>query len=144
MADDWVLQILRVLRHFLAGLEFHVRFLPIRTVTGELSPTALLTRVIRSADGIDFHFEDRLHRLFHFRLRGLRRDLEYQRVLVFLDAEAFLGNHRLADDLVCRFHLRDLRRLLRASTRAARRLLRLLAFTLDSLLLASRCRVFQR
>ena len=91
----------------LAGLFFALkrpRLLPIGAVAGKFSATALFPGIIRRADRIHFHFENRLHSFLYFSLRGLRRNLEDQRVLVFLDAEAFLGNHRLADDLVCRFH----------------------------------------
>src|SRR6185312_5657279 len=99
------LQILRVLRHLLAGPQSYVRLLPVRTIPGKLSSPPLFPRIIRRAHRVHFHFEDCLHRFFDLRLGRLGRNLEDQRVLVFLDAQALLCNYRPANNLICGLHI---------------------------------------
>src|SRR6185437_1882116 len=98
------LQILRVLRHFFAGLQPHISFLPVRAIPGELAATPLFARIVRRANGLYFYLEDPLHRFIDFRLSRLGSDLKDQRVLVFLDGQALFGDDRLANDLISRFH----------------------------------------
>src|SRR5258708_26306875 len=129
LSADCFLQILRVLRHLLPGLQSHVRFLPIRTVAGKFPATPLFARIISGAHRVHFHLEDRLYRFFDLGLRRLWRNLEHQRVLLFLDAEALLGNYWPANDLICGFHLRYLRRFLSTGTGAPRRFLWRFTFT---------------
>src|SRR5205823_13336102 len=59
---------------------------------------------VGSAHGINFHFEDLLHGLLDFRLGGFAGHFENQGAFVFLHAQAFFGNYRAANNLVCRFH----------------------------------------
>src|SRR5208282_4350942 len=100
------LQILRVLRHFFAALQPHVRLLPVRTVARKLAPPPFFPRIIRGAHRRYFHFEDGLHRFLDLGLRRLGRHLEHQRVLGLFNAEAFFGDHRLLNNLIRGFHLR--------------------------------------
>src|SRR5208337_466609 len=98
------LQILRVLRHLLAGLQPHVRLLPIGTVACELAPPPFFSRIIRRAYRNHLHFEDGLHRFLDLGLRRLRRHLEYQRVLGLFNPEALFRDHRLLNNLISGFH----------------------------------------
>src|SRR6202521_3435997 len=98
------LQVLRVLRHLFAGLQPHIRLLPVRTVAGKLSPPPFFSRIGGGADRMHFHFKNTLHRFLNFRLSRRRRHLKNQRVLVLLDGETFLGDDRTPKDLVCGFH----------------------------------------
>src|SRR6195256_1492647 len=99
-----LLQVLCVLRHLLAALQPHVRLLPVRTIARELTPPPFFPRIIRRAHRSHLHLEYRLHRFLDLGLRRLRRHLEYQRVLRLFNAEAFLGDHRLPDNLIRGFH----------------------------------------
>src|SRR6185312_6569771 len=103
--DDARLQVLRVLRHLLAGPQPYKCLLPIRTIPGKLSPPPFFAREIRGAHRMYFHFKNRLHRLLDLSLGRFRRHLEDQRVLVFLDPQALLGNHRPANNLICGLHV---------------------------------------
>src|SRR4029077_14647665 len=89
---------------FLAGLQPHVRLLPVRAIAGETSAAPLFSRIIRGAHRVHLHFEDRLDGFLDLRLGRLLRHLEHERVLVFLDGQALLRNDRTAKNLVCRFH----------------------------------------
>src|SRR5208282_4916446 len=100
------LQILRVLRHLFAALQTHVRFLPIRTVAGELPPPPFFSRIIRGAHRRHLHLEDRLHRFLDLGLRRLGRHLKHQRVLRLFNAEALFRDHRFLNNLIRGFHLR--------------------------------------
>src|SRR5271163_1755918 len=98
------LQILRVLRHLLPGPQPHISLLPVRTVAGKLPAPPLFPRIGRRAHGKYFDLENRLHRLLDLGLRSLGRNLEHQRVLVFLDRQPFFRDHRTPNNLICGFH----------------------------------------
>src|SRR4029077_1673946 len=82
----------------------HVSLLPVGTIAGKLSPAAFFSRIGGGADGEHLHFENRLHRLPDLGLGRSWRHLEDQRVLVFLDGQAFFRDHGTANDLICGFH----------------------------------------
>src|SRR4029077_1205135 len=98
------LKVLRVPRHLPATLQPHVRLLPVRTIARKLAPPPFFPRIIRCSHRSDFYFEDRLNRFLDLGLRRFRRHLEYQRVLGLFNAEAFFGDHRLLNNLICGFH----------------------------------------
>src|ERR1700722_7481874 len=94
------LQIAYILRQLLASLQLHVGFLPIGPVARKLAPPALLARKGCRAYRDNLHFEERLHGLLDFRLGGIGRYLEDQRVLDFLYAQPLFGDYRAANDCV--------------------------------------------
>jgi hypothetical protein len=65
------LNIIRVLDHFFAFSQPHVRFLPIAAETLGASTAAKLPMKIRRANVIHFHFKNSLYRFLDFRLGGV-------------------------------------------------------------------------
>src|SRR5579872_1379698 len=93
---------LRPVRRFLAGLQFYVRFLPIRPKTGELAPPALLAFDVARPDMLHFHFEQLFYRRLHLHFVSVRRNLEAQRALGLFLRHALFGNQRPPDDFMDR------------------------------------------
>src|SRR5437016_2363454 len=83
-----VLQVLRVLDHFFAFGELHVRFLPVAPVAFVLATAAHLADKVGRAHVVYFYLEDLLHSFLDFRLRGRRRNFKDHGVLRFFHAKA--------------------------------------------------------
>jgi len=109
------LKVLRVLRHLLAGFKTHVMPSSIGTIPANFSPAAFFFpdrwRCGRRAP----HFENRPAPLPDLGLRSQLAPLEDQRVLVFLDGQAFFRDHGTANDLIW-ISSGDLRRFLTRPT----------------------------
>src|SRR5579884_1324984 len=93
---------LRVLRHFLARAQPHVRLFPIRAVAGETAAPPQLAFEIARAHFGDLHFEHVLDRGLDLRFIGARRDFEAQRRLTFLLVDGLFGHDRPLDYVVNR------------------------------------------
>src|ERR1700693_461755 len=94
------LNVVRVLDHFFAFRQPHVRFLPIAAESLGAATAAELPMKICRADVIHFHFKNALHCFLDFGLSGVRGDLEYHRVLSFLHTKTLLGNDGPFDNLI--------------------------------------------
>src|ERR1700757_1513213 len=89
-----VLQILRVLDHFFAFRQLHIRLLPIPPVAFVLAAAAHLADKIRRADSGDLHLENLLYSFLDLRLRRASRNFKDHGVLRLFDAQAFFRDDR--------------------------------------------------
>src|SRR5216684_7282360 len=97
-----VLQILRVLDHFFAFSQLHVRFLPVAPVAFVLAAAAHLPHKIRCADARHLHLENLLHGFLDLRLCGAGRNFKHHGMLRLFHAQAFFRDNRPPNNLIVR------------------------------------------
>src|SRR5262249_16585581 len=86
--------------HLFAGLQLHVRLLPVRPITRELAAAAQLAGRGGGANVVYLHLEQRLNRALDLRLIRVRGDFEAQRALSFFLTQSRFVDHRALDHLL--------------------------------------------
>src|SRR5690242_1498320 len=94
------LNVLRVLRHLLAGLQLDVSFLPVRPGARRSTSPPRLSVKDGSVDGFDLNLKDRLHGRSDFNLIGAGGDPEHERPVTLLHVQPLFGDQRLLQYLI--------------------------------------------
>src|ERR1700676_941832 len=94
------LQVLRVLDHFFAGSQLHIRFLPVAPETFGTPAAAKFSVINRGTHAVYLHFKNSLDRFLDFRFRGVPDDLEHDRMLRLLHPESLFCDDRTPDNLI--------------------------------------------